>query len=192
MRKMLLLTAVVLLVFAVQTMANPIIWPPWGNIVPSLDMFGNDRFISDNAPGLITIHFILVDAIGIEAMACQFAAPKPSCFDAEFVSDTGVFPVTLGDSQTGVSIGFGQCLQVPIHVLSANYFGQGLTDECCYYWVQPHPDGTSGRVELVNCTPALLYGDGGAAIINPNVNQCIGDNPVESTTWGKVKSLYAK
>jgi len=192
MRKLLAFAGVLLLICTAQPTANPIVWPPWGNIVPSADVQGLNRFFFDTSPGLMTVYIVLADIPDVGAMACQFSAPKPACFDATYLTDSTVFPVTLGDSQTGVSIGFGQCLQVPIHVLTITYFGSGLTGECCYYWVYPHPGGVSGQVELVNCNQDLMFGDGGAAIINPNASDCMETNTVESTRWGKVKSLYAE
>jgi hypothetical protein len=192
MRILLAFAGVLLLICTAQPTANPVIWPPWGNIVPSEDLQGIDRFFSDTPPGLIAVHILLVDIPDVGATACQFSAPKPECFGGSYISDTNIFPVTLGDSQTGVSIGFGQCLQVPIHVLTVNYFGDGTTDECCFYWIYPHPAGTSGEIEMVNCNQQILYGSSGAAIINPNDVDCMGSNPVEPTTWGRVKSLYSE
>ena len=75
-----------------------------------------------------------------------------------YLSDTAVFPVTIGSSQTGVAIGYGACLAAPIHILSINVFCQGLTPPCCYYSVLPDPQTLSGQIEVVDCANNLLVG----------------------------------
>ncbi|MEJ2720563.1 MAG: hypothetical protein P8181_05410, partial [bacterium] len=61
------------------------------------------------------------------AIACQFSAPLPECFVGSYVSDTSVFPVTIGNSQLFVSIGYCVCLAAPIHVLTINLLVEGST-----------------------------------------------------------------
>jgi hypothetical protein len=194
MRRIILATGMLILVTVVVAAANPIAWPPWGDIILCQDMDGFDGFF-DATPGLISINVIVSGVSGDPGAgltACQFAAPVSQCFNGVWLSDSQVFPVTLGDSQTGVAIGFGQCLQAPVHVLTINLFCQGPGTECCFVWAVPHPSASSGEIELVDCTETLYFGTGGAAIIQPDANQCMQYVPVQETTWGKMKSLYAK
>ncbi|UCH84333.1 MAG: hypothetical protein JSW50_01195 [Candidatus Latescibacterota bacterium] len=193
MRHILFLCAVLIAVVSVMALANPIAWPPSGDIVPCEDLLGYDGFF-DGVPGLMAVHIVLpyYSAPGSGGVsACQFSAPQPACLNAQYLSDTHVFPVTIGNSQTGVAIGFGSCEQQPIHVLTINFFYQGPANECCFLWVRPSPDVASGEIELVDCNNTLYYGKGGAAIIDPDENDCIQYVATELSTWGKVKSLYA-
>ncbi len=194
MRRVILAASILILVTTALAAANPIAWPPWGDIILCEDSQGFDGFF-DTTPGLITINVIVTGVSGGSGAgltACQFAAPIGQCFNGVWLSDGQVFPVTLGDSQTGVAIGFGQCLQAPVHVLTINLFCYGPGTDCCFVWAVPHPDATSGEIELVDCAYTQYFGTGGAAIIQPDANDCIQYVPVQETSWGKVKSLYAE
>jgi hypothetical protein len=186
MKRTLAVGAVVLLMFAGQAGANPI---PWGgDLAPWGDSQATTSYIYDNAAGILSVY--IVQLTFSEGMtASQFAAPKPECFQASFLSDTAVFPVTIGNSQTGVAVGYGACLIGPIHVLTLNFFAQGLTADCCFYATVPHPGVPSGRIEAVNCDSEIVYLNGGLGVINPDPRQCT--NAVVPTTWGKIKSVFA-
>jgi hypothetical protein len=186
MFKIIALTAVAVLALAGQAGTNPV---SWGGFAPFADTEGIDPFIIDDTPGMLTIHIVQNFTIGEGATASQFSAPQPSCFVATYLSDTAVFPVTIGNSQTGVAVGYGQCLTAPIHVLSISFFAQGLTGECCFYWLQPDPNLPSGEIEAVNCNNEIVFMPAGAGVINPDGRLC--GTPVVPTTWSKIKSMYA-
>ncbi|MBC8424152.1 hypothetical protein H8E07_08520 [bacterium] len=82
----------------------------------------------------------------------------------------------------------------PIHVLSINYFAQGLTAPCTLIQILPDPNEPSGEIVTVNCFNEWLVASGRGLIINPtpDCDDC-GEIPVadESSTWGNVKGLYA-
>ena len=125
---------------------------------------GSDCNIRDLAPGLLEVYVVHNNIPG--ATACQFSAPIPACMaGVAWLSDTPEFPVVIGNSQTGVSIGYGECLTSPIHVMTITYFGSGLTQACCYYEVLPDPSAASGRIEVVDCNSLLLYADGMTSIV---------------------------
>jgi hypothetical protein len=154
------------------------------------DPQGIDCDLFDTVPGLCTYYVFHQMTPG--AIASQFSAPLPGCMLATYLSDTAVFPVTIGSSQTGVAIGYGACIAAPIHILSINVFCQGLTSACCYYPVLPDPQTLSGQIEVVDCANNLLIGWGGQAVVNPDHSCCCNCTPVEESTWGKVKSLYSR
>ncbi|MEJ2722725.1 MAG: hypothetical protein P8181_16545 [bacterium] len=160
-----------------------------GSIGIFADTQGNDCDIFDNAVGLRTYYVCHVYTAG--ATASQFSAPKPSCMLASWLSDTAVFPVTIGNSQSGVAIGYGSCQVGPIHILSINFFCQGLTPLCCYYPVLPDPSNVSGNIEVVDCDNNLLMGTGFISVVNPDQSCCCHCTPADESTWGKVKSLYS-
>lgn len=113
--------------------------------------------IEDSGPGVIPIYIVAQFPFGVTAT--QFLAPIPSCFvGATWVSDTFVFPVTVGNSQTGVAIGFGGCRLGRTHVLTINVQVQGLTEGCCRYAFLPHPDATLDGLEFTDCDFNLFVG----------------------------------
>jgi hypothetical protein len=166
--------------------------------------------LRDQTPGLTPYYIVHTNTPG--ATASRFWAPKPWCSMAQYLADTAVFPVTVGNSQTGVAIGYGSCRQGPIHVLTINFFTQGLTPSCCCYFIYGDPR-TSGQVEVVDCAEHLLYATGSRGVINSTIacdcpactspgclaafyagsDGCINyPVPVQESTWGRVKQLYSE
>jgi hypothetical protein len=141
----------------------------------------------DRSPGIVPFHVVHVGTGG--ATACQYSAPKPDCLAATFLSDTNVFPVTIGGSQGGVSIGYGTCRTGPIHVQTISYFTMGTTGACCYYPVLPDP--AVGVIGTVDCSFNPSTATGGKGIVNSNAT-CTCNVPAEDTTWGGVKALYTE
>ena len=93
-----------------------------------------------------------------------------------------------GDSQTDLSIGFGQCLDGHFLVLTMTYqlFG---TSTCSTLSIGPPPGFpvplcTSCVFHEVSCAPP--------GALHVNCQGGVNCNPVmtEPTTWGKVKALY--
>jgi len=132
---------------------------------------------------------------GVPAMASQFIAPKPPCFDAIYIGDTTPFATTIGTSQTGISVAYGMCIDPPIHILTILYLDSGNTGTCCNYALDcdPHdPAGIPGRISAVDCAtePSRFYIPVGISWINYSLATGCG-TPVENTTWGKIKSQYS-
>lgn len=152
------------------------------------DPGGTDCNLNDTVAGLTPYYAVHVNAV---AVASQFSAPKPACMTATYLSDTAAFPVTIGNSQTGVAIGYGACQVSPTLVLTINYFTTGTTPACCYYPVYPDPAAESGQIEVVLCDNSLVFATGGVGIVNAD-GTCLCDVPARQSTWGKVKSLYSE
>jgi len=130
------------------------------------DMQGVNCNIMDSAPGLLPVYCVISNTPGVTAV--QFAAPKPSCMTSTYLSDTNVFPVTVGNSQTGVSVGIGTCRNAPVHVLTISYFAMGTTPPCCEYPTIPDPLAPSGEIEFVDCSFSLMLGAGVTSTVNGN------------------------
>jgi len=142
------------------------------------------------APGLFAIAVVHVLSPG--ASAAQFAAPlQPCMIGVMWFGDMAVFAVTLGDSQSGVSIGYGSCEISPTHILTINYFGAGTSSLCCPYPVVANPNEPSGTVNVVDCVGNLITNvPTQTSFINGDATcQCL--TPVEETTWGHIKSIYS-
>jgi hypothetical protein len=176
---------------AAQTPANPIVWPPGGDIVPFNDYYNNypSRMI-ENPQGLVHIYLYLLPWESGPALGCHFAAPIPGCFNAELIGVTSPFTLTIGSPLTGMAIAFGQCLSGPVYLARLTFVAEGAT-ECCFYWVTADPKAPTGRIEIADCNEGKFLGTGGAVILNPNDHDCMEYVPARSSTWGKVKALYA-
>jgi hypothetical protein len=148
--------------------------------------------LPDNVAGLCSYYVIHMGTPG--ATATQFSAPQPACMLAVFLSDTAVYPVTIGGSQGGVAIGYGACIGSPNNVLIINYFCQALTPPCCEYPILPDPNVPSGSIEVVDCLNNLITGVGSQSGWINGDSSCPCEEPVatEETTWGKVKALYSE
>jgi len=125
------------------------------------------------APGLFLVYVVHVFTAG--STAVQYSAPKPACLTATYLSDTNMFAVTIGHSQTGVAVGYGSCRIGTIHVQTLAYFVAGGTAQCCEYPVLPDPNVASGHIETVNCAYNLVYAMGITGIVNPNPT-CVCDS----------------
>jgi hypothetical protein len=160
--------------------------PPQPKIGIFTDIAGTDCSAYDTEMAVLSFYVVHVRNLGAEAV--WFSAPQPACFStAIHTGDSPVFLTTTGDSQTGVEVLYGRCRSSDVHVLTINYFVQGLTGSCCYYPVGPHPD--HGDILVKSCGPELIVATGGEAIINPTP-QCVCYTPVQETTWGRIKAMY--
>jgi hypothetical protein len=186
MKKALLLS-LVLLVGASMAFAQG------GSVGIFSDQAGTSCNLPDAVPGLTTYYIVHVYTTG--ATACQFVAKKPTCVTATYLSDTAPFPVTIGNSQVGISIGYGTCRVGPIYVLGINYFTTGTTPACCYYKVTCDPLGVdacaSGNIDIVDCAFQSALATAGTGIVNANMT-CNCNVPANETTWGGVKALYTE
>lgn len=179
----------------VSVTALPPAAPSGGVIGLYADTGGTTCEISDSSPGLLQLYVIHT---GIStATACQFAAPIPSCMSgATWLSDTQISPfVYIGDSQTGISIAYGECLAGPIHVLTINILVQGSSETCCEFRVIPDPKAFTGQILATDClvVPNLLEASGSSVVINPDAScPCVTSTvKIENTSWGCIKALYA-
>ena len=113
--------------------------PAWATSVGLFaDPAGTSLTFHDTGSELLSIYVVVINTPG--AAAVGFSAPLPDCFlGASYLTDTFVYPITLGNSQTGIGIGFGTCITGPIHVLTIHVLTAGLTERCCPYPVIPDP-----------------------------------------------------
>lgn len=152
------------------------------------DMNGTDCNLWDNVTNVCLYHVVYINHGG--AQAVQFAAPKPPCHMGIWLSDIYYSPIILGDSQTGVVIGFGGCYLAPTLVLTMQYLCLGTTGSCCTYRVIPDPAAASGLIEAVDCNNVTVYPAGNCAVVNPDASCPCWATPVEGSTWGGIKALY--
>ena len=101
------------------------------------------------------------------------------------------FQVVIGNTQTGMGIGYGSCRSGPILLLTVRFFGQGLSQPCCEYPVVPDSNHGLTQVIMVSCDFLEFEAIGAYAIVNPTPSCQCGSIKVEEATWGRVKSLYS-
>ena len=166
---------------------------PGGAIGVYADQAGTECNIPNVSSGLMTVYVVHINENATSAS--QFSAPKPACMTgATWLNDTPMYPITLGNSQTGVTVGYGACRNGPLHVLTITYSMSGSSEPCCMYPVLPDPNLASGKIEIVDCGFNLIYGTGTNCTVNANPSCICGRGdivPAERTTWGHVKALYA-
>lgn len=131
------------------------------------DSLGIDCSLSQTSPGFFNAYVVLSSmAAGVTGV--QFAAPRPSCLAGSYLTDVKVFPVTIGTSQSGVSIAFGGCLSGRVHVLTIRYFADAVTPACCAYPVLPDPN--EGIVGYTDCSFELHAGEGWESVVNADAS----------------------
>jgi hypothetical protein len=146
--------------------------------VGTIAVFSDNAGINCNittppANQLMQVYVVHVNPVGISA--CNFSAPKPSCFNASWLSDTNVFAVVIGNTQVGISIGYGACKTTTTHLVTMNFLTLGTTPPCCEYPVLADPNSASGQIELADCYFEVVYGVGGTGIVNGNSSCPCGD-----------------
>jgi hypothetical protein len=133
------------------------------------------------------------------ATGCEYWAPKPSCLSGTWLADTNAFPVTIGNSQIGVSVGYGTCRVAPILIQTITFLVIGETPQCCCYYIYPHPGVVPPGIYVVDCLDNLLKASGGIGVINATSHcydcdgyGCVNERiPVAETSWGRLKTLYS-
>ena len=130
--------------------------------------------------------YVVHNAVTFEAAhAIRFRVEASSGITFIWLSETSPKPTVIGDSRTGIEIGYGACL-IPDAglILQIQYLGIGTSEPCSFLRVVPHPAAPSGEIEVVLCVgmgPASAVGKD--LLVNCTV-------PVQETTWGRIKSLY--
>lgn len=130
------------------------------------------------------------------ATGVRFSAPKPPCFNAVLIGETTPFiEIAGGNSQTGTTVYYGRCLPAPVVVLTMDFLVMGTSPLCCLYHVSPDPANPSNRIEASDCAGQTWWATERLGIINPILSCYDGicyPIPVEGTTWGHVKALFAE
>ncbi|MEE9269971.1 MAG: hypothetical protein V3V49_06890 [Candidatus Krumholzibacteria bacterium] len=162
------------------------------------DPGGLECNVDDAVAGLLNVFIVSTHSI---AAAVAFKAETPLCMSttgASFLADTKPFPVTVGNSQTGVSVAYGACLGPDAtNVLIIAYFASGTTPLCCFFPITGDPAQPGGEIIVTDCAFDDNIGVGVIHTVNGTPENCACTPPsppvpVEESTWGKVKSLYVE
>lgn len=140
------------------------------------DPDGNDCSINDPETGLVTVYVVHTQTDAVTAS--RFSVPLPSCANWTYIGEMSPFSSVIGNSQTGISVAYGECLSAPVHVLTMHAFSNGGAEEGCPLEVRPDPE--VGYVQGVNCNTELVGVSGGTTFINSDL-PCVcttNENPV--------------
>ena len=187
---------IILCIFTISVLCLPglAVSSTTGSFALTSDAEGTDCRITDDEPGQVLIHIIVREAG--EVAAVQFAAPTPGCWNGvTWIGDNIAFPVSIGDTQLGLAIGFGSCLESPIYVGYMAFSTSGQSSPCCEYPVIKVIDDGFPEIPgpiMIQC-PAMMevVGLSGAAVVNVGSGcDCLQVVAVHSTTWGGVKEMF--
>lgn len=159
--------------------------------------------IFDNLPGARTV--TVYHRFGF-ALATRFKVSAGPDVTMVYVGETHYFANTLGDSQAGIQVCYGECfLPHDSPLVTINYLSFGTSGSCSEIGIVPHPDAET--LDVIGCDGIPRAAGGGAMLVNQTANciQCppliryfsgtpvafgCGPLAVETTTWGSIKALY--
>ena len=98
--------------------------------------YSNCKLI-DGSPGVVSVY--VVHHVSIGAAASQFMVQASSGVTLSYLGETSAFPLLIGSSQTGVSVGYGSCFYSDILVLTLSYFATGSSTACSVSARTPSP-----------------------------------------------------
>jgi hypothetical protein len=126
----------------------------------------SDPHIGTEGPGLISIYVVARSSTPLTAV--QYWAPIPDCWQgATWLGDINMFPISIGSSQAGMSVGFGGCVTTPVHIQTINVMATLPPPEniCCRMVTKPDLRAPSGKIEFVDCNSVKFFGTEAFAII---------------------------
>jgi hypothetical protein len=162
-----------------------------------------DCELMDATPGLHTVH--VIHSLSPGAKGSRFRIAAGPGMTMTYVSEVHSFPMTVGNTQSGISICYGDCLAGDFVVASITYSGYGTSSHCSRIQVVGHP--ASGQVEAKRCDDvsvrmavedlAVSAFVGGCGCPSPRsipgtpqYFDCV-PVPVATRTWGAIKALYS-
>jgi hypothetical protein len=146
---------------------------------------------------------VLVFHQAAAAIASRFRIEAGPGMTMTYVSEVHSFPMTVGNSQDGMSVCYGTCQGTDFLIATLTYMSYGTADGCSKLRVVPHP--LAETVEAVECDGTLvrshtldMYVVTGTGCgcpefyVFPGAPRSFGCEPlaVQSATWGAIKALY--
>ena len=124
--------------------------------------------------GMITFH--IVHVVNDGATASAFRIEEPAGWVR--ISATTEFPVSIGNVDDGISIGYGQCMSGSIHLMTLTYKAPGNTEPGTSFKILPHTEWPN-NLQVVNCAAKLLEdGIGKESPVNvPNTDPASQERP---------------
>jgi hypothetical protein len=141
--------------------------------------------------GARTVNVYVVHSTLAGSRASQFRVRSSSGATLTYLSEQSPW-LTLGDSQSGVAVAYGECLYSDIPVMTISYFASGSSSTCSYLQVVADPKSGESTVRMVRCSGGeFMEGSGSRLVINSDGSCECGATTV-FTNWGKVKARFAR
>ncbi len=148
----------------------------------------------DAGPALVPVYVVHQACPG--ATASQWMVFHGNGFNCTYVGEIVNMPVSIGSTQTGISLAYGGCQGATnLLLVTINYFCMGASPTCAYIEVVGDTASVSGTVEVIDCSLTLHTNVGGRWMtINPDVT-CLcgcpcGSCPTYVSSWGRIKAVY--
>lgn len=188
---------VLLLCLLVSTIA--IAQPPGSVVVYSDNMQGSCSVVENGFIQLYYFHHADIAASAVEFVCDVSNAVGWTLFGdiSPFALKQGTFtnfPISPPPSWYGCAIAYQQCLSGSIYLGSTAFGVTGATPACTKIYVEntPIPSIPGATYPIaVGCPSGFLHLRGSYAVVNPDETcPCPRPFPVESKSWGEIKSLY--
>jgi hypothetical protein len=147
----------------------------------------SNRCYDDLTAALVPVY--VVHQLTPGATASQFMVVSGGGFNCVYTGEIIAVPVSIGSTQSGISVSYGGCVPSTILIATMNYFCQGISPANAYLEVVPDPAAPTGTIEVVDCSFVKLVAYGGRAYFNTDQPWLCVD-PTRQTSWGAVKALY--
>ena len=157
-----------------------------------VDRWGGICDIADSGIDIIDVYVIHKYTSG--ATASQFRVVASVGFTGVYLGEE--IPLQwgacIGNSQHGIALAYAHCHTSPIHILTIRYLLNGTSAPNSYLKVVGHPDPRipDPKLAMVDCDSNTHPVLGGIAYINNDGSADCAATPVETQTWGRIKSLY--
>jgi hypothetical protein len=127
------------------------------------------------ADPVVELYVIITSSEPACLTGVQLAVPIPDCARGKlfWMNDDSPFPVTLGDSQSGVAIGFGSYYFTPITVLKMTYIIGSQDLDYCDLQVFPVTNGPPGEALVSDCSFNAVTARGHGV----GLSYCVGQMP---------------
>jgi hypothetical protein len=147
-----------------------------------------DCALVDDVPGLKTI-YVGHETFG--AMASQFRVRTPDCWTGvSFVSSVPAPGFNaVGDAPDDMIVTYDVCYGGAFLVATITYLSTAEPSHCCWIYLEKGPSAPLEGVVSLDCTFTPHIVGGFVVLINPDFS-CRCSNPVNSSTWGRMKALY--
>ena len=153
-----------------------------------------------DGPTVVTIYVRISFNSGI--IASRFRVQASPEVTWTYLSETPSSATFSGNTQTGITICYDECLVEQAVLVAIQYMTYGTSRECTRgVFIVPHPDAQT--VEVINCdgSPSAAYTRPLAVglicncpppVLYPGTAQMFDCAPLATrvTTWGSVKALY--
>lgn len=170
-----------------------------------LALFASPSFAQTGAPGLfadnqglacnitvpvlapLTVYVVHKSPTGATGSVWRLIAPTSGSFFYQGGSVANANILSIGDPIAGLSLAYGGCVTGDFHIYTLNFFATAAVPACSYMTLAEDPSQVAPL--SVDCIFAEIPVVPGQGILNAD-GSCDCDVATESTTWGKVKSLY--